>query len=331
MFKLVVTTCAGIILIFPFTSMAQTIPTAPFFIKINPLYPVPNSNATVSITSGSVDVISGIFDISINGKRIATKTGAQSVSFNTGAVGKSMQITVTLKVNGVSYEKTLTLIPEGVALAVEPLTTTHSFYLGAPTIASGGDVRLVAIPSFRTMKGALIKADALSYIWKIGNRTLTSQSGIGRTAIIVPAPLPYNDSIITVLVQNKNKSLVALKNVTISPTKPVVLIYKKDPLMGIEYDHALSGNQPISGAETSFVAVPYGFSIYNGGPSISWTLNDTVAHTGDTITLQSKGQGTGSSQLSASASNRSTYESATSALTVLFGTRNNSGFGLFGL
>ncbi len=331
MFKLMVTIGVAAIFIFPLVTAAQNIPTTPFSIVINPTYPAPNSTASLSITSGSVDVVAGIFDVFVNGKHIATGTGAQSVSFKTGRAGQILQVTVVVTVDRVAHKETIIVDPEDVTLVVEPLTTAPPFYQGAPTIPSSGSVRLVAVPDFRTRSGQAIKAATLSYSWKVGVQTLLSQSGVGKTSAIIPAPLPYRDSVVTVQVQNQSGSFSASRSVTLTPTAPVVLIYKKDPLMGIEYGHALSGNQSISGVETSFVAVPYGFSISDGGPSIAWTLDGSSAQTGDSITLRPQGRGAGSSSLSVSVDNPTTYESAAASIEVLFGSSTDNSFGLFGL
>ncbi len=329
MFKLVVAT--GVIALFalPLVGAAQVVPIAPFSISINPTYPAPHSIVTLSISSNGIDVTKGIFDVFLNGKHIATGTGTQPVSFETGRAGQTMQVTVVVTVNGTAHKENLILTPEGVALAVEPLSTAPPFYQGMPTIATEGSVRLAAVPDFRTPGGKIIRAAALSYQWKIGNRTLLRQSGVGREDAIVPAPLSYRDSVVTVVVQDPSGSLIASRSVTLSTVAPVVLIYKKDPLMGVLYDHALSGNQSISGVETSFTAVPYGFSTSNS-PNIVWTLGNSTAQTGDTITLRPKGKGTGSASLSVSANNSTAYESAAAGIRILFGSASG-GFGLFGL
>ncbi len=302
-----------------------------FSIVTNPTYPVPYSTFNLSIKSYSFDVSNAVFTVTVNGVRAAQGTGAISVPLKTTGPGIAMYIAVSVTANGKSYKNTLIIHPAEVAVVVEPLTTTPPLYKGMPTIPSSGKIRVVAIPDFRDSNGTPIPPKELSYTWRIGNQTLSTSSGVGRSVVIVPAPEPYRNTNLSVTVQAQKYSEAASGNVTLVSGVPTVRIYKDDPLMGVLYDHALFGNQIVTGAEVSFVAEPYGFSISNGEPTLAWYLNGTKAQTGNLVTLRPKGVGKGVATLSISSTKKSAYESATDAITLKFGKAEGNGLGIFGL
>ncbi len=302
-----------------------------FSIVVNPTYPVPYNTFDLSIKSYSFNISNAVFTVTINGVRTASGTGATPVSLKATGPGAVMNIKVSVTARGKIYIKTLIIHPADVAVVVEPLTTTPTLYPGMPTMPSSGKIRVVAIPNFRNSNGVPISPQKLSYTWHIGDQTISTSSGIGRSVVIVSAPEPYRNTKLSVTVQAQNYPEAAEGKITLAPGVPTVRIYKDDPLMGVLYDHALFGNQIITGAEASFVAEPYGFSTTNGLPDLVWYLNDIKAQTGNLVTLRPKGVGKGIATLSIKATKESSYESATDAITLEFGKAARNGLGIFGL
>lgn len=311
----------------PHNTFAQTTHLTPFFINLTPTYPQPYSHATISVSSNSISTTNGIFSIYVNKKKIGVGTGSKSISFTTGAVGIPMYIVVTVASNGHTYKQALTIHPASVALVVEPLATAPLEYLGSPTVPPTGNIRLVAIPNIQTNgTNPLI----LSYVWKSNGQTLAA-SGVGNDSVSVSAPLPYRKEVFSVLVKNQNGTRAAQQEVTLMAGIPTVYIYKDNPLTGINYAHILSSTDSIGSVESTFAAVPYGFSTKNGSPNILWSLNGTNVQTGGLLTVRPQGVGNENTILSVLAQNNITYESAKTQLSLLFGSNSGSGFGLFGL
>lgn len=310
---------------------AQSIGANPLSIVINPTYPAPYEPVSLRIDSSSLAVINGTFTVSINGGAAINGIGTNAVTFTTTGPGTTMRVLVTATINDRSYQDTAIIRPAGVALVVEPLATAPVLYPGTPIIPSAGNVRVVAVPSFRTNTGAAIPPSKLSYVWHIGNQTLNTSSGIGRSAVVVPAPLPYRNMDLSVVIQTQDGTQAAKGSVVLTPGTPVVRIYKNDPLMGTLYNHALFGTQTINSAEVSFVAKSYGISISSGLPALVWYLNGNQAQTGNSITVRPQGSGQGSATLSVTATKEATYENATSAITIKFGKSSQNMLGIFGL
>ncbi len=307
---------------------AQSISLTPFSINLSPVYPQPYSPVQLSLTSSSIPLIDSTFSVSVNGKRVGGNTGRQSFSFKTGAAGKSMNVVVSVLSNGKVYQRRLTIHPASVALVVEPIATAPVWYQGIPTIPSFGKVRLVAIPNMR-VNGNYLDPTKLSYSWKIGDQTLPA-SGVGKDFTIIDAPLPYREIVASVIVHSSQNGQTAQQTVTLVSSTPVVHIYSDNPLTGIDYSHALSSNTQIGSVESTFAAVPYGFSDIGGKPLITWLLNGVEAQTGPSLTVRPKGLGTGSATISATAQKESTDEQESAQISIQFGS-NASSFGLFGL
>ncbi len=314
-------------IVVPHNIFAQTTHLTPFFINLTPTYPQPYSRATISISSNSISTTNSIFSVYINKKKIGVGTGSKSISFTTGTVGVPMYIVIAVTSNGHIYKQAITIHPASVALVVEPLATAPLGYLGSPTIPTTGNIRLVAIPNIQT-NGT--NPSVLSYVWKSNGQTLAA-SGIGNDSVLVNAPLPYRKEVFSVLVKNQRGTRAAQREITLMAGTPTVYIYKDNPLTGINYTHTLSSIKSIGSVESTFAAVPYGFSTKNGDPNITWFLNGTNVQTGNLLTVRPKGIGSGNTILSVLAQNNTTYESAKTQLSLLFGSNSGGSFGLFGL
>lgn len=328
LFATVLTIGSILLFLMPYSAVAQTTSLVPFYIHINPNYPQPHSSVSLSISSNSIQVIGLTFSVTVNGSVVGSGTGRQAVTFKTGAPGKSMFIVVKTTHNGKIYTRTITLHPASVALVVEPIATKPIWYLGTPTISPFGKIRLVAIPNMQ-INNKPLSPSTLSYTWKIGNETLPA-SGVGKDSVIINSPLPYRKNTVSVLVHDSHNTQTAQQTLSLVSDTPVVHIYKNNPLTGVDYGHAISSSSSIGSVESTFTAVPYGFSFTGGAPIITWFLNGANVQTGSSLTVRPKGVGTGSATLSVLVKNNQTNESESAQIPLQFGT-NIGGFGLFGL
>jgi hypothetical protein len=242
-------------------------------------------------------------------------------------VGEKTTITATVTASdGSTYAKTLTIRPADVALVVEPVSTVHPFYRGGSQVGSEGSVRLVAMTDFRGAPGSRIAPSALSYTWRVGDQVLTSSSGLGRSTLIATAPVRYRDATVSVTVTNADQSIVGYATTRIAPVAPIVRIYENDPLLGPLFDRALSGAFAMTESETTFRAVPYFFA---ADPALSWLIGGSAGGNGPDVTVRSTGDGAGTASVSLSASDAAKHQSASSQLSVGFGSAKK--LGIFGL
>jgi hypothetical protein len=245
-----------------------------------------------------------------------------------GAPGTETSIEVTLTSDGQTYDESLSFDAGDVALMLEPQATAPVLYPGEPLIPNAGNVRAVAVADFYSASGVPLNPATLSYTWTLDDTTLDS-SGIGKTSVLVPIPLQYRDSVVSLVVKTVDGSEVAGATETIAGNQPTVRVYQNDPLLGILFDHAIPDAFAISGSEVSFFGAPFSFSTENGSPTLSWTLGGSPAQTGSSLTLRPQGSGAGTAALSLSANNQSTLESAVANVSLSYGSSQSTG--LFGL
>ena len=217
--------------------------------------------------------------------------------------------------------------PQDVVLIAEPASSAPPLYLGKPLVPIEGSVRVVAVANFRDARGGILKPSALSYTWTVDSTQIANASGIGRSALLVASPLQYRARSVSVTVTSGNGTLVGGASLSLTPQEPLVRMYRNDPLLGIRFDRALSGEYSIPGAETSLYGAAFYFPTTSGAPFLDWNLNGARAQTGNSITLRPSGSGEGNASLTLSASAGGSV-SASTDLTLLFGKSASSLFGL---
>lgn len=308
-----------------YAAHAQISSTDPLTLELDPQYPSPYQIVTVTPQSSMIDLSASTLTFKVNGKVVQQGSGGEGASIAVGGPGSVTTVTVTAVNNGNTYTQSLTIRPADVALVVEPTSTTHPFYEGASLVGSEGNVRIIAMPDFRTSAGASISPSNLVYTWKNGDQVLQSNSGIGKSVLTASAPVRYRNTVVTVTVSTQDSSIVGQASVLINPGDPVIRVYENDPLLGPRYETALSSGANLSGSEATYRAVPYYFTSF---PSLTWQMNGTPSQTGQDITVRPAGSGKGTAVLGVSASSGSLGQSANTSLSISFGQQSS---GLFGL
>ena len=294
---------------------------------LTPTYPRPYQTVTISPRSSLIDLSASTVVISVNGAVVQQGSGTQSAAVRVGGPGETTTIVVRVTApGGKVYTDTISVRPADVALVVEPATTAHPFYKGLPLVAPEGRVRLVAVPDMRTSANTVIDPSKLVYTWKLGERVLTDASGIGRSTLVATAPVKYRDATISVLVTNQDSSIVAQATAEISPRDPIVRIYPFDPLLGPNYDLALTNDYTLNATEGTLRAIPYFFS---SPPAIEWVVGGVAQGAQRDITVRATGSGSGATALEVKARLVGTPNIATARTLLRFG-ESASPFSIFG-
>ncbi len=318
----------GLLLLLPSISSAQSLDnTDPFSLTLSPQYPIPYGQSVLTPISNMVDLTNAIMTVSVNDKQIY-RGNAQPLAIPLGAGGTLTLVKVAVVANGKTFSQTLSIRPQDVVVVAEPVSSAPALYAGKPLTPVDGNVRIVAVTNMKNAKGAYLDPLVLSYEWKVDSTRIASASGIGKSSIIVAAPLQYRERTVSVTVRSQDETVGGGASLSLTPQEPVVRLYENDPLLGIRFDHALSGSLSITGAEKSLYAAPYSFSTVNGTPMLRWFLNGTASQVGNSITLRPTGTGQGNASLSLVASLGDT-STATTNLSLSFGGVAKSGF--FGL
>lgn len=307
---------------------AQGLPGAePLSVTLVPQYPRPYQNITVAPRSTLVDLSSSKVEILVNGTVIYTGSGTQPATARAGALGERTTILVRVTdPGGRVYSVQKVVRPAEVSLILEPVSTVHPFYAGGGLVASEGRVRLVAVPDLHTDAGTRLPASSLVYTWRVADRILTDSSGIGRSTLVANAPVRHRNADITVTVTSPDSSLVGEAKTTIAAVDPFVRLYRNDPLLGPDFDTALTGRFTMPDTEATFRAVAYFFA---APPTLSWVVNGSAGGGDKDVTVRATGNGSGTAQLQLSASDKAHYQFADTRLSVGFG--QGGGLGIFGL
>lgn len=320
-----------IALLLPLMASAQTIGDVggqAFTISVSPQYPAPRSQITISMLSSSLDLANATLVASVAGTEIY-RGSVQPVAIPLGGTGSVTIIKVTITSAGASYSQTISIQPQDVALIAEPISSAPPLYPGKSLVPIEGSVRVVAVANMQNASGKALDSATLSYAWTVDGAQIANASGIGKEALIVASPLEYRSRSVSVAVMSQDGSLVGGASLSLTAQEPSVRIYENDPLFGILYDHALSGDYAINGAEDTLFAAPFSFPITDGAPLLQWFLNGETAQTGNSITLRPTGSGEGNASLSLVASAGETAR-VTEELSLSFGAAAG-GLGLFGL
>ncbi|MDO8593767.1 MAG: hypothetical protein Q7R59_02635 [bacterium] len=326
-------TTLSVAFLLPFAAGAQSLgglgdtSGSAFTLSVSPQYPSPYSTATLSFISGSLDLTNAKLSVSAGGKNIY-KGSVQPVAVTLGRAGSITNVTATISSGGASSEQTVSIQPEDVVLINEPVSSAPPLYPGKSLVPIAGDVRVVAMANLKDAGGKSASPTTYSYAWTVDGVQIANSSGIGKSAIIVASPLQYRTREVSVAVTSPDGSLVGGASLPLSSEQPSVRIYQNDPLLGIRYDHALSGSFSIRGTEVTLYAAPFSLSMTGGAPFIQWFLNGASAQTGSSITLRPTGSGQGNASLSLTASH-SQSGTATANLSLIFGA--TAGTNLFGL
>lgn len=301
--------------------------TEPLTLSVSPQYPRPYQTVTIAPRSSLIDLSASTVRISSNGVTLYEGSGTQAASVRAGGLGERTTVTVTVtEPGGRVYTKQHVMRPAEVSLVLEPASTMHSFYQGGGLVASEGRVRLIALADLRSAPGTRLASNNLVYTWRLGNRILTDSSGIGRSSLTAEAPIRYRNADISVTVTSQDSSLVAEARTLVSAVDPVTRIYRNDPLLGPNFDIALSDRFSMPDTEATFRAVGYFFAV---PPTFAWTVNNSTSGTDRDITVRATGNGKGTARLGLTATEPVTRRSAEGQVTVDFGA--STGFGFFGL
>lgn len=292
--------------LFPFVRSVFAAPSIPagigdyVSIESNPPSPGPNEAVTVSITSTSVDLDSATISWFVDGVLEKKAIGVKGYALTTKGPGSLTVVDVTIApLKGAMVKRRIVFQPAGVSLIWEAISYTPPFYRGKALNAFDGRVKMVAIPHFVRKSGGRIPPSELVYTWKKNGTVIGSVSGYGKNVFTPPDPISFSrgESFIEVTTTAPGESMTAKDAVAIRPFTPKVLLYENDPLLGIRYEHALSGVFSLTKDEVALVGSPYFFSSRErAAPSLDyqWTMNGapTKNQTTDASSVRFRQEGT---------------------------------------
>lgn len=245
----------------------------------NPQIPRPGDTVSVQLTSYVTDLNRSTITWTLDGRNVSSGVGITRFEFQAPAGGSSSRLVVTINKNGGgTISRTIVVSPADVDLIYEANTYVHPFYKGKKLFTSESSLTFIAIPNFVSSNGATIKAENLSYIWRVNGSVQQSVSGYGRNKFLTRGSLIERPMQISVEVTAPNSTLQASQSINVQSTKPEMTLYENNPLLGVMYDKAIQGTFVLERPQVDFEGIPYFFSgSYKDDPNFdfNWYINGT--------------------------------------------------------
>ena len=245
-------------------------------ISMSPTSPRAGDSVTLTVSSDQLDLSSAKITWYVdNVARSATSN--QSITIKAKSSGDDTSIKAVVETSdGIVKEATKEISPAGVDLVVEPVAYTLPFYEGKPFFVGQGTAKITAIPDVM-VNGTKVASKDLNFQWSEGDNVLGSESGKGQDSIVINSVMPIRDIDMSVQISNDAGVVLAENSKTLTINNPSVLFYENNPLYGILYNEAITGDYYLGTREELTIdAKPFSFSFSNDVPSNSsyvWYVN----------------------------------------------------------
>ncbi len=237
--------------------------------------PGPNETISIAIDSFAFDINSALTTWYVNGKKVASGYGIKTQTITTGKLGVRTSISIVVSTPAGDVSKDFSIIPATVDMTWEALTYTPPFFKGKPLFTNQATVKFIAYPHVYR-NGVEVNPGNLVYTWSNNGTVFADQSGYGKTTFSTAGAFIPRPMTIEVKATDPNTGSTAVGQVSLSPQRPLTLLYKNDPLYGIQYEKALVGNYSLAGREAELVVTPYYFStasVWNNLLTYNWQIN----------------------------------------------------------
>lgn len=231
----------------------------------------------VYLTSYVTSIDSANITWKVNGKNIKSGTGEKVFNFVMGPDGQVTTLDITVKtVDTGTITKTYKLRPTSVDLIWESHGYVPPFYKGKSLFAHEDKVTVIAFPHIPGNNGVELNPKNIVYTWKKNGSVVENLSGFGKNTFTFEGSLISRPVTITVEASSDSGG-VAYGSLTLTPVDPYVLLYKKDPTYGIQFQKVLDKNLSLKGEnEITVIGIPFFFdgeSQMEGNLSNSWSIN----------------------------------------------------------
>ena len=288
--------------------LSEGLPQTTINIEMTPETPGPNEEVYVSLTSYATNLNSSNITWSVNGKQQKSAIGEKTFKFLSGDFGSITKLTIIILTReGEKIEKNISIKPTSVDLIWESDATIPPFYRGKTLFVHQNRITVTAIPHITTAGQTEISPKNLIYTWKKNGSVIEGASGYGKSSYSYISPLISRPATITVDVSNLDNSDMGFSSINLSPSSPLIMFYKKNPITGIEFQRALSGNiNLVDSKEIIVVGVPLFFG--KSGLSYKWLINGIPTNNNlekNTQVFRQESETSGVSQIGLSVESRS--------------------------
>jgi hypothetical protein len=281
----------------------------------------------ISLQSYAADLDQSKIVWSVGGKVEKSGVGEKAFSIQLGAQGTSKTISIDVyPLNGTAFRKSITIRPSEVDIMWKGNTYIPHFYKGRALWSNQSSLTIFAVPHVSNSSGKEIARSTLVYKWTRNGTVLGSQSGVGKSTLVInnslfPAPQTIQVDIST------GGEVLARGATTISPMNPELLVYEDSPLLGPLFNIEVGNRISLREKEITLSVFPFFFGVMDKNDSslkYSWSANNsTIEQSASKVTFRSP-EASGSSNISIHAENSSMFtQTADKAFGVEFNNENN--------
>jgi hypothetical protein len=276
-----------------------------FSINIYPNNPGPNTKTSISIENYSIDLNNSIITWSVDGKQIQSGQGLKSINITTSKLGVITKVHIDIKTaEGMTVSKDIPIRPTQIDLVWQANSYVPPFYEGKALYSGQSLMKLVALPNIIDSNGKNIDPGQFVYKWTKNGGVLGNVSGYGKNYIYIQGDILGEPINIKVDISSTlDGGISASKEITYSPTDPVVAIYENSPLFGYVFENALPSTAILKEQEMNLVGIPYFFDATSRNDSdlkYNWIMNGNPAggQNGDSIVFRNEKNLKGTSNIS---------------------------------
>jgi hypothetical protein len=238
----------------------------------SPTYPRPNEQVT--ITASAIGVGANQFYVwEEDGVRVQSGVNAKEYVAVAPEAGESKTVSVSVVAGGRTVASgTTVLAPAEVRIEWEGTGARPPFYTGRPLFTAHGTMRATTITNFVLPSGTRVPQSQILYTWSVDGVRDDTQSGFGRTTVVVEPPFYDRPFSVSVVASTRDETLSATDVVLGTPRGADLVVYETTPLGGL-LDHRAIDRRifPFTESEVSFIAFPLHTLPENG--TYAWTLN----------------------------------------------------------
>lgn len=240
-------------------------------LNISPQYPKANEEVNASVSTFTTDLNNAKISWILDGSTALEGIGKKDFSFKVGNSGFSTNLEVKIEtITGSVINKKITISPSDIDMLWEAYNTyVPPFYRGKALASIEGKVKVVAIPSTQNLAG-------FSYNWKQDDKSKQDSSGYGKNYYIYQNSYLENSNTVAVAVSDIFGNGIGSGTISINPGNPKIVFYKKDQILGTQWENSISNGFTINKDGDTIVAEPYFFSIKDlnsSGYEFNWFLN----------------------------------------------------------
>ncbi len=247
-------------------------------VDIIPESPKPYQATSVILESFATDLNRAYIEWRSNGVLLLSGTGAKEYSFTTKGPDTPTILDIIIKSEeNDELRKRLVIRTTEMDLLWQAMDShTPPFYKGKALPAKEGMIKVVALP---IEKGKV--QTNLSYKWKNNDEVSQDQSGFKKNSFQFFSSNTTTMNEVSVEANSAGGNFASSRSLTIAPTKPFVLFYKKSFSDGILYNEALTNDVFVGDDEFTIVAEPYFLSLKDNTDTFDyiWKINDAEVAT----------------------------------------------------